>query len=247
MKEKVELVLNELIQIYLIKSEPLSSTKLKEMANLPFSASSIRSYLKELEKFELIVKEHFSSGSYPSVKAMKSFWHESLKDRMLDFESNLKTLSNELDIYIMIEMFENQMLIEVYNLNNKFIVLEFEKDEIVYKYDNDLYTLLNSLKGMLLDELKKYLHHIGLIKECKALKNLYTKECYNKKFIYKNNLDKYDENNLENIEKGMHFFKNYLLLRDIIYDKNVFKNFLIIGDVYTDFFAITKAKEGLNE
>jgi heat-inducible transcriptional repressor len=100
---------------------------------------------------------------------------------------------------------------------------------------------------MLLDELKKYLFHIGLIKEYKALKKLYTKEVYNKKFIYKNDLDEYENINLEEIEKGMHFFKNYLLLRDIVNDKNVFKNFLIIGDVYTDFFAITKAKEGLNE
>jgi len=139
------------------------------------------------------------------------------------------------------------MLVEVYNLNNKFIVLEFEKDEIVYKYDNNLYRLLSSLKGMLLDELKKYLFHIGLIKEYKALKKLYAKETYNKKFIYQNNLDKYDVINLEEIEKGIHFFKNYLLLRDIVYNKNVFKNFLIIGDVYTDFFAITRTKEGLNE
>ena len=99
MREKVELVLNELIQVYLIKSEPLSSTKLKELANLPFSASSIRSYLKELEKNELVKKEYFSSGSYPSVKAMRSFWHDSLKNRILDFESDLKALSDELDIY----------------------------------------------------------------------------------------------------------------------------------------------------
>ena len=120
MKEKVELVLNELIQVYLIKSEPLSSTKLKKLANLPFSASSIRSYLKELEENNLVKKEHFSSGSYPSIKAMQAFWHKSLKNRIVDLESDLKTLSKELDIYIMIEMFENQMLVEVYNLNNKF-------------------------------------------------------------------------------------------------------------------------------
>ena len=247
MKEKVELVLNELIQVYLIKSEPLSSTKLKKLANLPFSASSIRSYLKKLEEKELVKKEHFSSGSYPSIKAMRSFWCESLKDRVLDFENDLKTLSKELDVYIMIEMFENQMLIEVYNLNNKFIILEFEKDEIIYRYDENLYILLNSLKGMLLDELKKYLFHIGLNKECKALKKLYNKETYNKKFIYKNNLDEYDNINLEKIEKGIHFFNNYLLLQDIVYNRDVFKQFLIIGDVYTNFFAITKAKEGLNE
>jgi len=159
------------------------------MANLPFSASSIRSYLKELEKFELIVKEHFSSGSYPSVKAMKSFWQDSLKNRTIDSDANLKELAEELDIYIMIEMFENQLLVEVYNLNNKFIVLEFEEDEVVFRYDDNLYTFFMSVKGMLLDELKKYLLHIGLFKEYETIKKLYKYESYNKKFIYKENLN----------------------------------------------------------
>jgi len=244
--KKVELVLNQLIQVYLTKSEPLSSTKLKELANLPFSASSIRSYLKQLEKDDLILKEHFSSGSYPSVKAMKSFWRENLKNRTINTDSDLKQLSEELNIYVMIEMFENQLLVEVYNLNNKFIILEFEKDEVVFKYDRHIYTLFKCVKGMLLDELRKYLLHIGLKKEYQKIKELYKYETYNKKFIFKENLE---YNAFENYEfnkfpKGVSFLKDYLIMKTFQNEKKMYKQILIMGKVYADFFEVTKPVKG---
>ncbi|ACM93389.1 putative heat-inducible transcription repressor HrcA [Nautilia profundicola AmH] len=246
MNKKVELVLNELIQVYLTKSEPLSSTKLKEIANLPFSASSIRSYLKKLEENELVEKEHFSSGSYPSVKAMKSFWRDSLKNRTVDDEIDLREKAEELDIYVMIEMFENQLLVNVYNLNNKFIVLEFEKDEVVFKYDDNLYTLFKSVKGILLDELRKYLLHIGLKKEYESIKKLYKYEAFNKKFIYKEdiNTESFEKFNFSSYPKGISFFDDYLIFKTMKNSNNVYKNILLVGNIYTDFFEVTKPVKG---
>ena len=246
MKKKVELVLSELIQVYLNESGPLSSTKLKEAANLPFSASSIRSYLKKLEEYELVVKEHFSSGSYPSVKAMKSFWQENLKNRTVDADVDLKKLAEELDIYIMIEMFENQLLVDVYNLNNKFIILEFEKDEVVFKYDHNLYTFFKSVKGMLLDELKKYLLHLGLKKEYEKIKKLYKYVDYNKKFIYKENIDNdlFEVYEINKFPKGISFIDHYLIFKDILNEEKMFTHILLFGNVYTDFFQITKPMKG---
>ena len=246
MKEKVEFVLNQLIQVYLIKSEPLSSTKLKELANLPYSASSIRSYLKTLEKNDLVEKEHFSSGSYPSVKAMKSFWRENLKNRTIDTDSDLKQLSEELDIYIMIEMFENQLLVEVYNLNNKFIVLEFEKDELIFRYDDNLYTLFKSMKGILLDELKKYLLHIGLKKEYEKIKSLYKYVSFNKKFIYTNDIDfrPFENYEFNAFNNGINFINDYLVFKTMKNNDSKFSNIVMIGNVYTDFFEITKPVKG---
>jgi len=246
MKEKVELVLNRLIEAYLKQSEPLSSTKLKEMANLPYSASSIRSYLKELEEYDLVEKEHFSSGSYPSVKAMKAFWREKLKNRDIDTSRNLKKLCEELDIYIMIEMFENQLLVEVYNLNNRFIVLEFENDEAVLKYDHNLYTFFKSVKGMLLDELKKYLLHIGLTKEYMLINSMYKYDSYNKSFIYKNRLktDDFENYNFRAYPKGISFIDDFLVFRSLQTNERFYKHILMIGSVYTDFLEITKPVKG---
>ena len=246
MREKVELVLNHLIQVYLIKSEPLSSTKLKELANLPFSASSIRSYLKQLERNDLVEKEHFSSGSYPSVKAMKSFWREHLKNRTIDTDCDLKLLSEELDIFIMIEMFENQLLVKIYNLNNKFIILEFEKEEIIFKFEDNLYTLFKSMKGILLDELKKYLLHIGLKKEYKKIKSLYKYDSYNKRFIYKEKLDykPFENYKFDMFKNGINFINDYMVFKTMQNQDSVFKNVVLVGNVYTDFFEITKPVKG---
>jgi len=247
MKEKVELVLNGLIEVYLHQAQPLSSTKLKEYANLPYSASSIRCYLKELEKCELIEKEHISSGSYPSVKAMKAFWSEKLKDANIDL-SGLEEKAEELDIYIMIEMFENQLLTEVYNLNNKFVILEFEKDEVIFKYDENIYSFFKSVKGILLDELKKYLLHIGLKKEYEKIKKLYNYVSYNKGYIYKNDIDPkpFEKYDFERFSKGINYTGDYLVFRDMINDKNTFYHILVVGDVYKDFFEILNpGKEGI--
>jgi heat-inducible transcriptional repressor len=248
MKNKVELVLYELIQVYLQKSEPLSSTKLKEMADLPFSASSIRSYLKQLEKNNLVEKEHFSSGSYPSAKAMETFWRDNLKNRVVPADTDLEKKAQELDIYIMIEMFENQLLVDVYNLNNRFIILEFEKDEVVFRYDSNLYILFKSVKGMLLDELKKYLLHIGLEKEYEKIKNLYKYKAYNKKFLYKSGIEPevFENYRFSRFPKGISFINDYLVMRDIQNSEREFRHILLMGSIYTDFFEITKpAKEGI--
>ncbi len=250
MKNKVELVLYELIQVYLQKSEPLSSTKLKEIADLPFSASSIRSYLKQLEDYDLVEKEHFSSGSYPSAKAMESFWRENLKDRVVLTDTDLNKKAQELDIYIMIEMFENQLLVDVYNLNNRFVILEFEKDEVVFRYDSNLYILFKSVKGMLLDELKKYLLHIGLEKEYEKIKSLYKYKAFNKKFLYKNGIESevFETYRFSSFPRGVSFVEDYLIMRDIQNTKREFRHILLMGSVYTDFFEITKpVKEGMDE
>jgi heat-inducible transcriptional repressor len=245
MNEKVELVLNQLIQVYLNKSEPLSSTKLKEIADLPFSASSIRSYLKKLEEKELIEKEHFSSGSYPSVKAMKTFWRKNLKGRTINI-NGLENISEELDVYVMIEMFENQLLMDVYNLNNKFIILEFEKDEIVFKFDSNLYTFFNSVKGMLLDELKKYLLHLGLQREYGKLKTLYKYQSFNKRFIYKQNIDAkiFEEYRFNVFPNGISFIDECLVFRTLQNEQRQYKHILLIGNIYTDFFEVTKPVKG---
>ncbi len=245
MNKKVELILNELIQIYLNITEPISSTKLKELAHLPYSASSIRSYFKKLEEYELIEKEHFSSGSYPSVKAMRTFWRDVLSNKIVDEDIDLEKKAKELDIYILIEMFENQLLVEVYNLNNKFIILEFEKDEVIFKYDSNLYNLLKSLKGMLLDELKKYLLHIGLIREYEHIKTLYALRELNKKFIYKENLEnEFESVEVDKISNGISFFENYVVFKTLQSNENMFKHFILLGNVYTDFLSIVKPMKG---
>ena len=163
MKKKVEFILNELIKTYLKIQEPISSASLKELAHLNMSPSTIRGYFQNLEKMGMIQKEHFASGSYPSVKAMDFYWKKRLPEKIRFFSIDLleKECKNY-NVSALVRIFENQVLKEVYNVNNKFIVLEFREDETVIKYDEHIYNLLKSLKYLNSKDLIKILTHYKL-------------------------------------------------------------------------------------
>ena len=172
MQKKVELILNELIKNYIKIKEPISSTTLKEIANLKLSPSTIRGYFQTLEKMGMIEKEHIASGSYPSVDAMEIFWQKHLpkKIKYIPLESLDKRCEN-FDIAVFVKIFENQLLKEVYNVNNKFIILEFENNEAVLKYDENVFNFLKSLKYMHVKEIVKLLKYYKLFELLKKIKN----------------------------------------------------------------------------
>jgi heat-inducible transcriptional repressor len=73
---KKNIILENLIQIYLGKLNPVSSAELKRESDLPFSPSTIRNYLQQLEQEGLVIRVHISSGSIPSKKALREYWHK---------------------------------------------------------------------------------------------------------------------------------------------------------------------------
>ncbi|NPA87962.1 hypothetical protein [Caminibacter pacificus] len=248
MREKVESVLNALIYTYLKLNKPISSTTLKNEADLPYSASTIRSYLQTLEKNGLAQKEHISSGSKPSVKAMVEFWQEVLPGRIDEFDiDNIKNKCEELDIFAYIKMFDNQMLNEVYNFHNKFIIMEFEKDEVVLRYDENLFNFLYSLRGLYLNDIrdifKKY-----KIENIKKLDNLYEYITINQKILYnvysepeKSFFKKLESNDLSDIinyEKGALIYK----LRSSSFDKTI--EAVFVADVYSNFLDLISSIKG---
>ncbi len=185
MNKKVELVLNELIKNYLKIHQPISSTYLKELAQLSMSPSTIRGYFQILEKMGMIEKEHFASGSYPSTKAMEYYWRENLPINIKNFSIEiLKERCEEFNIVAFIKIFENQVLNEVYNVNNKFIVLEFENEEAVIKYDENIFNLLKSLKFLELKELIKIFKHYKINNLLKKIKNFQKNYIFNQNLLY---------------------------------------------------------------
>ena len=132
MDEKLELILNELIKNYIKIKEPISSKYLKDLAQLNISASTIRSYFQSLEKQGMLKKEHISSGSYPSIKAMDFFWKQMLPKKRNISIDKLNQKCEEFEVFVYIKIFDNQLLENIYNVENKFIVLEFENDFKIY-------------------------------------------------------------------------------------------------------------------
>ena len=245
MNKKVELVLNELIKNYLKIHQPISSTYLKELAQLSMSPSTIRGYFQILEKMGMIEKEHFASGSYPSTKAMEYYWRENLPINIKNFSIEiLKEKCEEFNIVAFIKIFENQVLNEVYNVNNKFIVLEFENDETVIKYEENLFNLLKSFKYLNLKELLKFFKHYNLNQLIKNVKNFKKTYIINQKLLYNN----FSEVNFEFLNQVNKFFINYdkkFIIRKYEIDDNKKEiDIYLIGNIYSDFIKFFDSMKG---
>jgi len=242
MNKKVELVLNELIKLYLKNRKPISSTLLKELSDINLAPSTIRGYFQLLEKNGLIEKEHFSSGSFPSKKAMEIFWKNNFpKDLYLNLDE-LKSISTQFEVVLIAKIFENQMLVDVYNLNNKFIVLEFETDEVVIRYSNELYKFLKSLTKIYLKDLEKLIlrYKLDLLRE--KLKIFQKELNFNEKLLY-NKFNKLDLTNLNKVN-NISFVDEFVIKKFKF--KSSYKEFEIslIGDIYTDFLSLFDSMKG---
>jgi len=242
MNKKVELVLNELIKLYLKNRKPISSTLLKELTNINLAPSTIRGYFQLLEKNGLIEKKHFSSGSFPSKKAMEIFWSSNFPK---NFEFNLDILekiSKEFEVVFIAKVFENQMLVDVYNLNNRFIVLEFENNEVVIRYSDEMYRFLKSLKNLYLKNLEKFIFKYKLDLLEKKLKIFQKELNFNEKLLY-NKFNKLNSTFLNEVD-DIKFIDN-ILIKKFKFNSH-YKEFEIslIGDIYTDFLSLFDFMKG---
>jgi heat-inducible transcriptional repressor len=240
MKNKVELVLEELIKEYLKELAPISSTKLKEKANLPFSASSIRSYLQKLQEKGLIEKEHLSSGSKPSKRALKSFWIETFENIDIDFE-NLEEKIIENNLYFAARIFENELLKKVYKYD-KFVILEFEKNEFIFRYDENLYTFLKSLEGISFDQIRNYLEYLNLSEIFRKIDFIYEYLCYNQKRLFELSqvidIKPFIKFEFNSIKKGLNFMNEVLVYKNLKKIDNKWFEYILIGDIYSNFLNL---------
>ena len=243
---KKEIILNNLIKTYLNELNPISSGELKRKCDLPFSPSTIRNYFQKLDGEGMIVKVHISSGSVPSYEALKQYWYENLNfDNIKISKSNLDEISKYFDVFISIKEKQNLTLEHVFNVANRFIILDFKENEVVLKFSNELFQLFNELKFYSLDDIRKVLKMI-------KLDNLVNKfaidkiESFNRAFLYKH----YEEFEIDDLlsdkifdkfQKGISLNKNYLAYKIDAKVNNLQSEFIILGDIHTNYKEIFKS------
>ncbi|MCX7770855.1 MAG: hypothetical protein N2202_07215 [Proteobacteria bacterium] len=88
-------VLNNLIDMYIQKSEPVGSKTLAEERIKELSPASIRNYLEEMEEMGFLYKPHASSGRIPTEKGMKYYVNE-LMNKIRDREDEFVFLKERL-------------------------------------------------------------------------------------------------------------------------------------------------------
>jgi heat-inducible transcriptional repressor len=242
---KKELILNNLIKTYLNELSPISSGELKRKCDLPFSPSTIRNYFQKLDGEGMIIKVHISSGSVPSTQALRDYWY-----RHLDFagitisKSKIEEVSKTFDVFISIKEKETLRLKSIWKIENRFIVLDFGKDEIVLKYSKELFYLFNELLNYSLEDIKKVLKAV-------ALENLLDKfsinkvENFNREFLYRNYKeflidDLLDDKIFDKFQKGLSFNKDFLAYNIDVNIDNKKTEFIILGDIHNNYIDVFK-------
>ncbi|EDN6631731.1 HrcA family transcriptional regulator [Campylobacter coli] len=175
-RDKKDLILESIIQTYLLDNAPIGSNELN--SNLCIPASTIRVYLKRLSDEGLITQLHVSSGRIPTILTMQNYWQsfwekEQDKNIHIKNESFLKELSKEFEIYCLVYGGRSLVLKEVLDLNAKFIVLDFKEEELVLKYEKEAWNFLQSLIGLDLSSIEKIalrVHFIDLVEKIASLR-----------------------------------------------------------------------------
>ncbi|EEP3708032.1 HrcA family transcriptional regulator [Campylobacter jejuni] len=147
-RDKKDLILDSIIQTYLLDNVPIGSNELN--SNLCIPASTIRIYLKRLSDEGLITQLHISSGRILTILTMQNYWQsfwkkEQDQDINIKSENFLKELSKEFEIYCLVYGGRSLVLKEV---------LEF-KEELALKHEKEAWNFLQSLIGFDLFTIEK--------------------------------------------------------------------------------------------
>jgi heat-inducible transcriptional repressor len=114
------------------------------------SAATIRNHLKALMDEGLLVQAHTSGGRMPSLVAMQAFWAEKLSEVQNTQIATLDTLKNatrEYQISVSIKFYEPNELKNIINVEDRFVVAEFERGDILFAGGEDLYRFLQEFIG----------------------------------------------------------------------------------------------------
>ncbi|AQW85942.1 heat-inducible transcription repressor [Campylobacter pinnipediorum subsp. caledonicus] len=163
---KRDIILNSIIDAYIEQNIPIGSNELGSRMDMNISASTIRVYFKKLSDEGEIMQLHISGGRIPTVNAMQKYWNDFFYDFsdeiVINDENILKFLCDKHELYCMIFGNLDQNLEEILNVDSRFLVLNFTKDEIVLKYDIRVEKFLSNLIGVSLNKLELVSSQVGL-------------------------------------------------------------------------------------
>jgi heat-inducible transcriptional repressor len=162
MIDKKEFLLQSIIKAYIEHLEPIGSKELKSMYDLDYSTATIRGYFKKLGDEGFLAQEHISSGRTPTNEALKQYWLE-----RLDFELKginikvLEQLTNSLGLTVFLKKEASDILENIINVEDRYIILEFTNFAVNIKYNSALYKFLNDFLENSLEDILKISKEVG--------------------------------------------------------------------------------------
>lgn len=164
MTKKIDYILDSMIKAYLSEQNPIGSMLLQDCLNVP--ASTIRVYFKRLDNDGYISKLHTSGGRIPTIKAMKYYWkHFFEQEKELNIKSSLNLLEvvNKNNLFCLVIDDSKTYLSNVVDVNNKYIILDFEDFKVVFEYDSYIFSLFMQFLGYELNDIKTILYRLNLL------------------------------------------------------------------------------------
>ncbi|CAM3831385.1 heat-shock protein [Arcobacter cloacae] len=253
MMDKKEFLLQSIIKAYIEHLEPIGSTQLKSMYDITYSPATIRGYFKKLGEEGYLAQEHISSGRTPTTEALKQYWQSKLNFKLKGV--NLRALeyfSSKMGISIFIKKEKADILKNVLNVENRYMILEFSSFAISVRYSDALYRFLNDMIDVSLKDITKISRDVGAYEVYESINQTLQNSDF-QIFNYKEFLnlalnydfDEYTINSflkgqiLDELKEGLYFEKllpsNYIGICNYCKINNEDVKMLVIGELPKDY------------
>ncbi|RXJ84421.1 heat-shock protein [Arcobacter cloacae] len=253
MMDKKEFLLQSIIKAYIEHLEPIGSTQLKSMYDITYSPATIRGYFKKLGEEGYLAQEHISSGRTPTTEALKQYWQSKLNFKLKGV--NLRALeyfSSKMGISVFIKKEKADILKNVLNVENRYMILEFSSFAISVRYSDALYRFLNDMIDVSLKDITKISKDVGAYEVYESINQTLQNSDF-QIFNYKEFLnlalnydfDEYTINSflkgqiLDELKEGLYFEKllpsNYIGICNYCMINNEDVKMLVIGELPKDY------------
>ncbi|MDO7252592.1 HrcA family transcriptional regulator [Helicobacter cappadocius] len=158
MNHKKDLLLDGIIKRYVQFNEPIGSESLKMSMSIKISSATIRNYFKILSEEGILTQPHISSGRIPTNRALKGYWRANLqyKENILNVDiGKIQQACQKIGVFCVIREKTSQILKEVINYENRFLILAFENNEIAVPFNHSVERFLKELIGLEFEDIKK--------------------------------------------------------------------------------------------
>jgi heat-inducible transcriptional repressor len=162
MIDKKEFLLQSIIKAYIEHLEPIGSSQLKTMYDITYSPATIRGYFKKLGDEGYLAQEHISSGRTPTIEALKEFWISRLNFKLdfVDLEA-MKYMATQIGVSVFIKEQKADTLQNILNVEDKYMILEFDSFSITIKYSSALHRFLTDMIGLDINHIVKISKQVG--------------------------------------------------------------------------------------
>jgi heat-inducible transcriptional repressor len=165
MKNKYEKILEAVVKTFLQTHEPIGSATLKEKLPFEIAPATIRYYFNKMVERGELEQLHKSSGRIPTERTMKFYWRKHLKDLevICDAMDELARISEKEELFVLLKPVKTNRLKGIERIGERYLILVFESDEYVIRYQSQLESFLGDLIGYELEEVKQIAKDVGMM------------------------------------------------------------------------------------